>query len=273
MNSFINIGLLSSLLLLLLSAGCAPHANKSVHLNSSLTAASAGAPAQSDNQAQSTVDDADEYYEDEYDDLDDQVSDPLEGWNRIMFAFNDATYRFVAKPISKGYDFIVPSPVRTGIKNFFYNLAFPVRFVSNIVQFKGVNAGYEFSQFMVNSTFGIGGLIDVYQRVEPNNPLKDDEDMGQALASKDIGDGFYIVWPLLGPSTARDTLGMIADTFLTPTTYLSHWEARLTANGVRTLNGLSDRLEAYDTMRKNAIEPYSAIRDAYIQFRRGKLER
>ncbi|MDR1657119.1 MAG: VacJ family lipoprotein [Deltaproteobacteria bacterium] len=234
-------------------------------------AVAAGSTNQSDNQTDNQADSDD--YEDEYADLDSQVADPLESWNRVMFAFNDVTYRFIAKPISKGYDFIVPSPVRTGIKNFFYNLTFPVRFVGNFLQGKGTNAGFEFTQFLVNSTFGIGGLIDFYQRVEPDNPLKDDEDFGQVLAHMGLGDGFYIVWPLLGPSTARNTLGMIGDALLNPVTYISHWKPRLATVGINTVNGLSERLRGYDAMKKNAIEPYSALRDGYIQFRKGKLER
>jgi phospholipid-binding lipoprotein MlaA len=264
------ISRLTCLILILFLAGCATHITDKSRVNTSPTVVSADSSVQSVSQGDASFDSDEEF---EYADIDNQVYDPLEGWNRVMFAFNDLTYFFIARPISKGYDFIVPSPVRTGIKNFFHNLTFPVRFFGNLLQGKCTKAGFEFAQFMVNSTFGVGGLIDFYQRVEPNNPLKDDEDMGQVLASMGVGDGFYIVWPLIGPSTARDTLGLIGDILLTPTTYIRHWESRLAINGGFQLNSLSDYLYAYDNMRQNALEPYSAVRDAYIQFRKGKLER
>ncbi len=202
------------------------------------------------------------------------VSDPLESWNRAMHGFNDAMLENVARPVYKGYAFITPQIMRTGFKNAFHNLLFPVRFVSNVLQGKGRAAGVEMSRFILNSTAGLGGFIDVAKSHKPIVPV-DEEDMGQTFGVWGIGEGFYIVWPFLGPSTLRDSTGKLVDYFLDPVTYISPTVAptglSIGIAAVRTFNSLDDILDQYDALKGTAVEPYSSFRDAYIQHRRAKI--
>jgi phospholipid-binding lipoprotein MlaA len=271
------LGRLFCLLIVLLLTGCASSGFKSSlksnHFGKStqLIAAAAGA-AQSESDLPANEDDY-AYDDDDYEDdsnIGPVVADPLEGWNRIMFSFNDVFYKYLARPLSKGYEFIIPSPVRTGVHNFFHNITFPIRFISCLLQFKGKQAGYEFSKFIINTTFGIGGILDVGKNIDPDPPF-DDEDFGQTLGVWNFGEGFYIVWPFLGPSSLRDTFGLAGDFFMNPVIYLKSEETKTILGAVSTLDGMGDSLDAYDAMRKNAIEPYVAVRDAYIQFRRNKI--
>ena len=198
------------------------------------------------------------------------VADPIEPWNRAMFKFNDAMLDYVARPAYKGYAYVTPQFVRTGIKNFFHNLAFPVRFVNNLLQGRPRAAGVEMSRFILNTTAGLGGLFDVAKDKEPVVPVED-EDMGQTFGVWGAGEGFYIVWPLLGPSTLRDSTGMVGDYFLDPVTYVQPWELSLGIDAGRTFNELDDILDLYDDLKRAAIEPYSSVRDAYVQYRRAKI--
>jgi len=198
------------------------------------------------------------------------VSDPLAPWNRLMFQFNDKLYFWLIKPVSKGYAAVVPSPVRCSVQNFFTNLAAPIRMGSCIIQGKGTEAQAELARFLFNSTFGVGGL---------GNPSKDfphlkrvhDEDMGQALAAHGVDNGFYIVWPVLGPSTARDTVGTVGDLFMNPVSYLP-LAVSASMTGENKLNESSLGLGSYEALKDAAIDPYEAVRDAYLQYRQKKVE-
>jgi phospholipid-binding lipoprotein MlaA len=197
------------------------------------------------------------------------VPDPLAPWNRLMFQFNDKFYYWFLKPVSHGYRAVVPMPVRTGVQNFFTNIGAPVRMGSCLVQGKGTEAQAEFARFAFNSTFGVFGL---------GNPAKNyphlqthDEDMGQALAVHGVEDGFYVVWPILGPSTARDTAGTVGDMFMNPISYLP-LAASAGATGEKNLNSASDRIGDYETLTEAAVDPYEAVRDAYLQNRKAKIE-
>ncbi|MDR1359819.1 MAG: VacJ family lipoprotein [Deltaproteobacteria bacterium] len=210
--------------------------------------------------------------EDIFADMDDAAtSDPLEGWNRAIFAFNDLAIDHVLRPLHNGYVAITPAPVRKGIHNVFHNILFPVRFTNNLLQGKGKAAGVELSYFILNSLAGLGGIVDLSPYHKPI-VLPDDEDMGQTFAVWGLGEGFYIVWPFLGPSTLKDTLGDVGDSFLDPITYLDPWISySLTA--ARIFHDLDRLLDLYDDMRQMAVEPYSALRDGYIQYRRAKAAR
>ena len=198
------------------------------------------------------------------------VADPLEPWNRAMLKFNDAMLDYVARPVYRGYAYVTPQFARTGIKNFFHNLAFPVRFVNNLLQGRPKAAGVEMSRFILNTTAGLGGLFDVAKDKKPIVPVED-EDMGQTFGVWGAGEGFYIVWPLLGPSTLRDSTGMVGDYFLDPVTYVQPWELSLGISAGKTFNELDDILDLYDDLKRVAIEPYSSVRDAYVQYRRAKI--
>jgi phospholipid-binding lipoprotein MlaA len=198
------------------------------------------------------------------------VPDPLEPWNRAMFRFNDALMENVARPAYTGYAYVTPEFMRTGIKNFFHNLGFPARFVNNLLQGRGRAAGVEMSRFILNSTAGLGGLIDVAKHHKPVVPVED-EDLGQTFGVWGVQEGFYIVWPVLGPSSVRDTMGRVGDTFMDPVSYVQPWWVALSIDAGKTFNDLDDILDLYDDLKRVAVEPYSSMRDAYVQYRRAKI--
>ena len=207
------------------------------------------------------------------------VADPIAGFNRAMFVFNDKLYFWALKPISLGYRAVVPTPVRISVKNFFYNLLAPVRLVNGLLQGKGRAAGGEFSRFVVNTTVGMLGFLDPAEPFPEMNPPE--EDFGQTLGFHALGNGFYIVWPLLGPSTLRDTVGLVGDWVLNPFSFmqlinveagaLTSGTTNVVAYGVRTVNDSSFRLGDYEALKNAALDPYEAFRNAYIQNRNSKI--
>jgi len=232
---------------------------------------------ESDTQ-ESTYSDADEFdfgdddWGDEelaYDDAMDPpqtIWDPLVGWNRVMYQINDRLYYWVLKPLALGYKAVTPNPLRSGVSNFFRNLAAPLRITSCTLQGKGDAAAGELARFYANTTAGILGVLDVTKDYPDLNP--EPEDMGQALGKWGVGNGPYLFWPLLGPSTLRDTVGRAVDRFLNPTTYIEPNWASVAASGLEQINYASYRIDDYETLKKAAIEPYEAFRDAYYQNRK-----
>ena len=198
------------------------------------------------------------------------VADPIAPLNRALFHFNDKVYFWVLKPVAKGYRYLVPTPVRTGVKNFFYNLITPVRLANCVLQGKFRSAGVEIQRFVLNSTAGMLGFADLAQ----NNPdlIAGEEDLGQTFGSYGVGNGFYIVWPFLGPSTLRDTVGMAGDLFLNPVNYVRPAEASLGITVYEKVNTTSFHIGDYEAIKEASLDPYSAIRDAYIQYRQKKIK-
>ncbi len=215
-----------------------------------------------------SLDDDDQYLDQAY--TMQLVPDPLEGWNRVMFVFNDGLVTYVARPLNTAYTTVMPGAFREGIGNFFHNLLFPVRFVNNLLQGKGQGAGKEFGRFIINTTAGLGGFVNV---AKSNPDLKDldDEDFGQTLGVWGMSEGFYLYWPLIGPSSGRDSIGSVGDWALDPLTWVPPWWLPWATKGLRTVNSLDEILDVYDDVTKSAIEPYTAVRDAYIQYRRAKI--
>ena len=197
------------------------------------------------------------------------IADPLAPWNRAMFHFNDKLYYWLLKPLAQGYRTVVPGLFRTGFQNFFHNLATPIRLAGCILQGKGRAAGAELGNFMINTTFGVLGFGNLTRKVPELNP--DEEDLGQTLGAYGIGNGFYIVWPFLGPSTLRDSIGFAGDRFLNPTSYVNPFSASAGITAFRIVNDTSFRIGDYEAIKDAAIEPYEAFRDAYIQFRQKKV--
>ncbi|GAB4488601.1 MAG: hypothetical protein OHK006_19270 [Thermodesulfovibrionales bacterium] len=198
------------------------------------------------------------------------VADPLESWNRAMFSFNDKLYFWVLKPLAQGYSFLVPEWGRIRIRNIFNNALAPVRIINCLLQLKVQCATHELGRFLANSIGGIGGMFDVF---EGNPEMKQkDEDFGQTLGSYGVGEGIYLVWPFLGPSTARDTLGIVADTFLNPLTYLMSPDTLMGLRAGRYFNNLSLDMETYEDLKASAVDPYIAMRDAYVQYRKAKIK-
>ncbi|MBU0986763.1 MAG: VacJ family lipoprotein [Proteobacteria bacterium] len=199
-----------------------------------------------------------------------RVADPIAPFNRAMFHFNDKLYFWILKPVAKGYRYVMPAPVRSAVKSFFYNLTTPVRLVNYFLQGKLSSAGRELTRFVINTTVGMLGLVDVGQNY-PQLSVNE-EDLGQTFGSYGMGNGFYVVWPFLGPSTLRDSLGMLGDRFINPVTYVQPLEAAVEITAYEKVNDTSFRIGDYETIKDASLDPYSAIRDAYIQHRRKKIQ-
>ena len=194
--------------------------------------------------------------------------DPLEGMNRGVYKFNDVTDKAVLKPVAKGYKFITPSPIRTGISNFFNNLSTITTVVNDLLQFKFAHAFTDTGRFVINTTFGIAGFIDVAGM--DNIPVHN-EDFGQTLGHWGVGNGAYLVIPFLGPSTVRDFTGKVVDTSTSDAISYTHniGEIRL-HNQLRAAQIIDKRaqlLDAGDLVDEASLDPYAFLRDAYLQRR------
>lgn len=217
-------------------------------------------------------DETEEFFEDEFSEDDgyqDVIPDPLEPVNRFFFKFNDKLYFWVLKPVAKGYSAVIPSPARTGVRNFFSNLAFPIRFVNCLLQGKIIRASEELGLFVVNSTAGIAGILDYSDKF---NYRKQEEDFGQTLGVVGIKPGFYIYWPFLGPSSLRDTVGIAGDIFLDPFRYITIGTTEYIAvRGIDLINETSFSIGDYEALVDAALDPYIAMRNAYHQYRESKI--
>lgn len=203
------------------------------------------------------------------------ASDPLEPMNRAFFQFNDKLYFWCLKPISTVYAGFVPEGVRGCFRNAFRNLQFPIRFFNNLFQGKPDRAGVEFGRFIINSTLGMAGFFEIAARDFNLPPYE--EDFGQTLGYYGAGTGAYIVWPVLGPCSIRDSFGLIGDAAFNPVSYLPFIQSDALVNGGikagRTVNGTSLRIGEYEDFKKSALDPYVSIRDAYFQYRAEEIQR
>ena len=191
--------------------------------------------------------------------------DPLEPLNRGVYRFNDTLDKAVTKPIAQGYRAILPKPVRTGVSNFFSNIDDVLVTANNLLQFKFHDAASDFARLLANTTFGIGGLFDVASSfgLEKHN-----EDFGQTLGYWGIGDGPFLMLPLLGPSNARDTIGSAVQIYADPLRHLDNVRVRNSLAGLRFVNARANLLDAERVLDEAALDPYTFLRDAYIQQRR-----
>ncbi len=202
------------------------------------------------------------------------IADPLEPWNRFWFGVNDIFYLYIAKPAYNAYDAIVNDDVQKGMSNALNNFLFPSRFVNAILQGKFKLAGVELGRFIVNTTVGFGGLIDVTKSKKTVVPYtREGEDFGQTLAHWGVGDGFYLVLPILGPSSLRDGTGSLVDFFIDPTFLLDPGISQISTGVVAGLygNDVGDVLTVYQTTKKAAVDPYIAMREAYVAFRKQQI--
>jgi phospholipid-binding lipoprotein MlaA len=198
-------------------------------------------------------------------------ADPIEPWNRSMFTFNDRLYFWVMKPFLSVYNGAVPEGARKSSRNFFYNIEMPVRFVSSLLQAELKSAGIELARFAINATIGIVGLFDVADTAFHLSPQS--KDIGQTLGKYGVHEGYYIVWPLMGPSTVRDTIGTLGDTVLSPWRVIFPPSAAISLGSISIggydyLNKNSLEANNYEELVKAAVEPYSALKNAYLQYRR-----
>jgi len=199
------------------------------------------------------------------------ISDPLEALNRVTFWLNDGLYTIVFRPLSKGYEFVIPKPVRTGIYNVFENVKFPVRLVNNTLQGNLKRAGQETGKFLVNTTVGVGGIGRPSDHI-PALADVPDADTGQTLAKWGLDHGIYLVLPMLGPSSVRDAAGLAGDYALNPVNWVSIFYGGYTwimaIPSTNTVRALPVQMGIYDSATKNALDRYLAARTAYVQYRR-----
>jgi len=203
--------------------------------------------------------------------------DPLEGYNRWMTTFNNDLFDYVLVPVYKGYDFIFPKTIRVSINNIFKNLYYPVSLANNLLQLKFRHALSETGRFIVNTTFGFGGMFDVAYEglgVEPHV-----EDFGQTLGYYGVGGGVPIVLPFFGPSNLRDFTGDLLDFYVNPIYYVDARKYNIPRNTYegwaivtyKEFNELSLYEEEYKLLRKEAIDFYPFMRDAYEQNRNKEI--
>lgn len=189
--------------------------------------------------------------------------DPLERLNRASYAFNDGLDRAVVRPVARGYKRAVPRWAQTGVSNFFSNAAYPITIANNLLQGKLTAAASDTGRFLLNSTFGLGGLLDP---ATLSGLDRNDEDFGQTLGRWGVPAGPYLVVPILGPYTLRDGLGGLADDFFEPRHYLeddsTRWGLWLGDRFDRRV-----RLLDADTVLERTGDPYAFVRSAYLQRR------
>ena len=189
--------------------------------------------------------------------------DPFEAINRPIYKFNDITDKYLLRPLGKGYNFITPRPVRTGIGNFYDNITYPVTIVNSLLQGKGTQAIYDLNRFLFNSVFGVLGFIDV---ASSRGFPRHDEDFGQTFAKWGIPQGPYIVIPLLGPSTVRDGIGILGNVRVNPLVQMDNSSVRDKLLILWTIETRA-ALIGPDELVRDAFDPYLFVRDAYLQNR------
>lgn len=190
-------------------------------------------------------------------------ADPLENVNRSIYAFNNTADKYVLEPVAKGYRWAIPGFARTGVKNFFSNLAYPITIVNQYIQGKPVDGTADLGRFLINTTLGLGGLVDV--AAHWGLPAHQ-EDFGQTLGLWGVGEGWYLMLPFLGPSSNRDLVGRLAGIPLNPTYYADEREV---VWGLSILNAIQTRARLLDasSLLEQQLDPYSFIRAAYLQRR------
>lgn len=190
--------------------------------------------------------------------------DPIEGVNRAIFAFNKVLDTYIVRPIAWTYRKVVPDYGRERVNSFFTNLGEPINFANAVLQGDTKQAFTTFWRFALNSTVGIGGIFD--QAKYMNLPYRK-EDFGQTMGTYGMGPSFYLMLPILGPSSGRDAVGRVADWFTDPVSYVDNdW----VVYGLAAAEGINDRariLDFTDQTDRSAIDPYATYRSTYLQYR------
>ncbi|WP_373031348.1 VacJ family lipoprotein [Sulfurovum sp.] len=204
------------------------------------------------------------------------TSDPLSGYNRVMTSFNDTFFTYLLNPVAEGYAYIIPEPLRIGISNAFHNIQFPIRFANNLLQGKFQNSSDELERFIINSTVGVAGLMDVAANHMTTPIPIHKEDFGQTLGYYGVGSGFHIVLPFFGPSNVRDLVGLTADAYLSPLVNIKgrenysipdNLDQSIDIVAVQFINKTSLHLGEYENLKEDAIDLYPFFRDIYEQKR------
>ncbi len=191
-------------------------------------------------------------------------ADPLEPLNRNIFAFNEGADRVIFKPVASAYQTVTPSPIRTGIGNFFGNVSDVWSLVNNALQLKGKESIEMLMRVSMNTTFGLVGVLDVAteMRLERHR-----EDFGQTLGRYGVRTGPYLVLPLLGSSTVRDTAGFLVDSQFDAVTQTTHIPSRNSLSVLRLVDTRARLLGAGDVLDQAALDKYSFTRDVYLRRR------
>lgn len=194
--------------------------------------------------------------------------DPLEPMNRSITRFNDTLDENVLKPVATGYRDVTPDLVQKGVRNVFNNLSDMWSTVNSGLQLKGRDTAESFMRVVVNTVFGMYGIFDVATEIKLQRHT---EDFGQTLGYWGVPSGPYLVLPVLGPSTLRDTAGLPVDTSADVVRNLDHIPTRNSALGVRIVEKRADLLKATNMLEEAALDKYSFTRDSYLQYRRSQI--
>ncbi len=206
-----------------------------------------------------------------------EIWDPFEPVNRVLFNYNDFIYEELIKPTADAYDYITPKAVQTGIGNFFSNLRYPIFLLSDITQLKFKQAGVHTARFAINSTLGLGGLIDVAKNVDIKHH---EEDFGITLGYWGVPAGPYIVLPLLGPSNLRDVIGKVVDYAANPLNYHYYFDeldelgelyVAIPTTVIPALNSINSAKKAIKSAKSASIDYYLFAQGAYHQMRNGLI--
>lgn len=213
----------------------------------------------------------DDFFFFEEDSFEEDIADPFEPMNRVIFNINDKLYRAILSPVVKTYR-IIPVGARVSISNFYDNLTTPISAINALLQLDFPNAGSEISRFALNSTIGILGLFDPATRWGFE---QDREDFGQTLAHYGVGHGFYLVLPLLSFSSLRDATGRIGNGALNPINHI--WDPELddwiAFQALDVINDFSFDIDTYVSLYDSALDPYVFFRSAYVQNRQGAVDK
>ncbi len=204
------------------------------------------------------------------------IPDPIEPVNRAFFTFNDKLYFWVLKPVATGYKAVAPEEIRVCVRNFFSNLTTPVRLINCLLQADVKCAGIESARLLINTGLGIVGFFDSAKN--GFSLEKQDRDFGQTLGIWGMSPVFYIDVPIIGPSSLRDFLGFIVDLAFDPRTYLAFYISAVSYANTGgwifdKINEASLTLGEYEELKRAALDPYIALREAYYQYRENKIKK
>lgn len=197
-----------------------------------------------------------------------EINDPIEPVNRAIFSFNNVLDLILLEPAAKIYNAVFPGFVRDSVQSFMRNLRSPLIIANNLLQGDIGDAGVASARFIINSTVGVAGLVDI---ASTQGLGYEEEDFGQTLAVWGLGDGFYLMLPVLGPSSLRDGVGRVGDMMADPVRIIAHntdndW-IYYTRNAVEGLDNRARLVSAIEDLRKNSLDYYAAVRSAYAQKR------
>jgi phospholipid-binding lipoprotein MlaA len=194
--------------------------------------------------------------------------DPWENWNRKVFGFNEGLDQHVLQPVATAYSNVVPRPVRSGIDNFLGNVADAWSGINNFLQGKPAKGFEDVMRFGTNTLFGLGGFLDVATELGLDHQY---EDFGQTLGVWGFGPGAFIMWPVIGPSSVRDSVGLPLDRAASPALVINDGAVKWEITTLQIINTRANLLGATQVLDQIALDKYTFIRDAYLQRRRSLI--